>query len=272
MSVRLAVMSAGLLASVLAASAQGTGPPPDATVHTIVAEAERLGMLSRLQFTDEQLKQLIAIAKTVEEKRVAIQDHVREPETLQAAWAIRSAMLKGEDPEGLWAKLEAFWEQGGHLEQELAAARQEAVGDALNVLTAEQMALLGARNIEAEAAEMLGQARESRGAAPGVWVMWAAEAVSRIARTAWAEGPEAADQARTDLATFLGRLRKMSEEDWEAQEEQLHTELRTLLETAWPEASDKITQALARERISGLVVAEGALETLRAKLNAPAAQ
>ena len=269
---RLTAVLVGIFAMAPAAWSQGAGPPPDSTVHTIIAEAERLDGLSKLQFTPEQLRQLIAIAKTVDEKRAAIGDHVRNPEALQTAWAIRTAMLKGEDPGDLWQQLEAFWQQGEQLEQELQAARREAGARAFNVLTAEQIAILGERNIEAEAGEMFEQARHTRALPTNAWVEWATQAVGRIARIAWADDPDAADKVRTDLAAFLGRLRKLTDEELAKEEEELRGELQTLLEDAQPQAADKVTQALARDRLAGLVVHEDALETLRAKLNAPATQ
>ena len=269
---RRAMLIVGLAATAVAAWGQAAAPPANATIHSIVAEAERLMALNRLGLTAEQLQKLIAIVKPVEDKRTAREDHIRKPEALQAAWALRTAALNRQEPGGLWEQLEKFWQEEEKLERELDAARRTALEAAVEILTAEQLAMLAEREPEGEVEEHFEQIRHMRRLPDDAWTEWAARRARQMAYLAAADGQERADQVKGDVAAFLDRVRGMTDEEFEQSGEELRAEVELLVADAQPQPSETLTKALARERLSGLVIEEGALETLRAKLNLPAAQ
>lgn len=247
-----------------------TQEPAAETVDQVSEDIDVLEQLNTYEFTVEQLQALIPILKELEATRQALETYKRSDEALGPMRTLRDALIKGKASDQLQTGMEAVWDRM----QELEDAYEEAIPGAMKqvaaLLTDDQLAMLSLGDDWAydEADRIFSTLDTARGFNDQTFNQWRDQTARQIAFRAAGEGEEKANEIQDKVKQFLDKARKLKEDQYMDQYDDLFDELQKLIASSQPKPLREVVEAQAAEELEYVMRSERILPLIEAQVKA----
>jgi len=262
-----------LLLALLAVFAAAPGLPQGEakeSTDTVSEEIDLLRQLNDYGLTVDQLKALLPILQEVETKRQALADYKHSEEALGPMRALREALAKGGDSTKAEEAAQPVWDKLEELDTAVEEALPAASKKVAALLTDEQLATLSQGDDQAygQADELFGKLESARKFNDQTYNAWRDRTAREIAFRAAGESEEKGKQVQTGLQEFLDKVRKLKDDQFLEQSDELFDELTTLLAEAQPKPIREVAEAQAADQLEYLVRSERTFGVVQAMVKA----
>jgi hypothetical protein len=244
--------------------------PVAETVDEVSEDIDVLEQLNMYGFTVEQLQAMIPILTELDAKRQALATYKRSDEALEPMRALRDALIKGEATDQLQTNTEMVWDRMMELED----AHEEAIPGTMKkiaaLLTGDQLAMLSLGDEWAydEADRIFATLDTARDFDDDTFNKWRDQTARQIAFRAAGESEEKAKQIQDKVKQFLDKARKLKEDEYMDQYDDLFDELQTLIVSSQPEPLREVVEAQAAEELEYVMRSERILPLIKAQVKA----
>jgi hypothetical protein len=171
-----------LLAAASVSLAQPPVGPPGKTLDQIQEDIWALEFLNRLDFTQEQLKQLVPAVEAFRKQREGLQTSAQATRLRAALWEVRMLLLKGEDTPAVWEKIEGLSSQMEAVEKVHEDLAQRATKQVAGMLSAKQRDVIAlAETPEERLRQVVTDLQSQVAAAAEEWRDWRTDTAAELA-------------------------------------------------------------------------------------------
>jgi hypothetical protein len=248
---------AGLLGALCLAAAPAWAQVAEST-DEVSEDVDLLRQLNQFGLSTEQLKGFSAILQDVEASRKALADYKHSEAALAPMRALREALLKGEPADEQEQAVQAVWDKLQELDSAVEEAMEEAGKRIAALLTDDQLAELSQGDDWAyeQADEVFSNLEAAREFNDDTYNAWRDRTARETAFRAAGESEQKGKEIQAKVTQFLDKVRKLKEDAFLEQSDELFDELATILAEAKPKPIREIAEARAAEQLQYLARSE----------------
>jgi hypothetical protein len=263
-------MAGALLVTLLLICPTIAQEPAAETVDEVSEDIDVLEQMSMYEFTVEQLQTMVPILKELDAKRQALETYKRSDEALEPMRAMRDALIKGKVTDDLHTGMEVVWDTMMQLEDAYEEAIPAAMKKIAALLTDEQLAMLSMGDEWAydETDRVFTTLDSAREFDDPTFTAWRDRTARQIAFRAAGESEEKGLHVEGQVKQFLDKARKLKEDAYMEQYDDLFDELQTIIAGSQPKPLREVVEAQAAQELEYVMRSERILPLIEAQVKA----